>query len=158
MSAAGPGGAPRLYWEDFAPGASEEMGRHTFTEAEIIAFARQYDPQPFHVDAGAAAGSAFGGLIASGWHTCAIGMRMMCDNYINRTQSMGAPGVENIRWPNPVRPGDTVTYTRTVLETRASNSRPQMGLVKSRWDARNQRGEPVLQMEGWGMFGRRPAP
>ncbi len=146
-----------LWWEDFRVGETVEMGSHTFTEEEIVAFARQFDPQPFHTDPEAARDSFYGGLIASGWHTCAVGMRMMCENYVNRALSMGSPGLDNIRWLNPVRPGDTVSYRRTVLETRASRSRPGAGLVKSRWEASNQRGEVVLTMEGWGMFGRRPS-
>jgi acyl dehydratase len=144
-----------LYWEDFSVGESIEMGRHTFSEEEIIAFARQFDPQPFHIDSEAAKQSIYGGLIASGWHTCSIGMRMMCDTYINRSISMGSPGVDNIRWLKPVRPGDTLVYSRTVLEARPSRSRPDAGLVKSRWEAVNQRGETVLTMEGWGMLARR---
>lgn len=145
-----------LYWEDFEVGGPEEIGRHTFEAADIIAFARQFDPQPFHLDAEAAKRSAFGGLVASGWHTCSVGMRLICDSYVNRTLSMGSPGLDNIRWPNPVRAGDTVTYYRSFVEKRASASRPGMGLIKTRWEAKNQRGEPVLTMEGWGMFGRRP--
>lgn len=148
---------PDLWWEDFKAGDIREMGSYTFTEAEIVAFARQFDPQPFHTDPHSAAHSFYGGLIASGWHTCAVGMRLMCDTYINRSLSMGSPGVDNIRWLKPVRVGDTVTYWRHVLETRVSASRPNAGLVKSRWEAVNQRGELVLTMEGWGMFGRRPA-
>ena len=147
-----------LYWEDFQAGMTEEMGRHTFTQGEIIEFARQFDPQPFHVDPEAARASAFGGLIASGWHTCAICMRFICESYINRAVSLGSPGLDNIRWHMPVRPGDTVTYRRTVLETRASKSRPEMGLVRTRSEALNQAGDLVMSMEGWGMFGRRPAP
>jgi acyl dehydratase len=147
---------PVLYWEDFTTGETVEMGSHTFTQDEIIAFARQFDPQPFHIDPEAAKRSAFGGLIASGWHTCSVGMRLMCENYVNRAISMGAPGVGSIRWPNPVRPGDIVTFRRTVLESRASNSRPDMGLLRTRWEGYNQRGELVASMEGWGMFGRRP--
>jgi acyl dehydratase len=146
-----------MWWEDFKVGDSAEMGKHRFTEDEIIAFARQFDPQPFHTDPQAAARSAFGGLIASGWHTCAIGMRLMVEDYVSRTVSLGSPGVDEIRWLKPVRPGDTLTYRRTVLESRASASRPGVGLVKQRWEAANQRGELVLSMEGWGMFGRRPA-
>jgi acyl dehydratase len=145
-----------IWWEDFIAGETVEMGSHTFTSEEIIAFARQYDPQPFHIDPDAARASFFGGLVASGWHTCAIAMRLMCESYVNRTASMGSPGVDNIRWLNPVRPGDTITYRRTVLELRASKSRPNAGLMKSRWDAVNQRGEVVLTMEGWGMLGRKP--
>lgn len=146
-----------MWWEDFKVGDSADIGSHRFTEDEIIAFARQFDPQPFHTDPQAAARSAFGGLIASGWHTCAIAMRLIVENYVNRAASLGSPGVDAIRWLKPVRPGDTLSYRRIVLESRASASRPGVGLVKQRWEARNQRGELVLSMEGWGMFGRRPA-
>ena len=145
-----------IWWEDFKVGDRVEMGRHTFGEEEIIAFARQFDPQPFHVDPLAAKESFFGGLVASGWHTCAVGMRLTVDSHVNQSRSLGSPGLDNIRWQKPVRAGDTLTYSRVVLETRASASRPDAGLVKSRWEAVNQRGETVMTMEGWGMFGRRP--
>ncbi len=145
-----------LYWEDFRPGETAEIGRHTFTEEEIVAFARAYDPQPFHTDPDAARASFFGGLIASGWHTCAVAMRLMVEGYIGRSASLGSPGVENIRWLAPVRPGDTIAYRRVILEARPSESKPGMGLVRSRTEALNQRGEIVMTMEGWGMFRRRP--
>ncbi len=121
-----------LYWEDFRPGETVEIGRHTFGAEEIIAFARQFDPQPFHTDPEAARHTFFGGLVASGWHTCAVGMRLMVEHYIGRAASLGSPGVENIRWLAPVRPGDTLAYRRVILETRPSASRPGMGLVRSR--------------------------
>ena len=145
-----------IWWEDFKLGERAEMGRHTFSEDEIVAFARQFDPQPFHLDPQAARATAFGGLIASGWHTCAVGMRLMVEQYIGRTASLGSPGIEDIRWLQPVRPGDTLTYSRTVTASRASTSRAGVGLVKHRWEAVNQAGETVLTMEGWGMFGRKP--
>ena len=145
-----------LYFEDFLPGETVEIGRHTFTEKEIVAFAAQFDPQPFHTDPEAAKDTFFGGLIASGWHTCAIGMRLMVQHYIGRAASAGSPGVENIRWLAPVRPGDTITYRRVILEARPSESKPDIGLVRSRSEALNQRGETVMTMEGWGMFRRRP--
>jgi acyl dehydratase len=148
---------PLLYWEDFPPGEAIEVGRHTFTEAEIIDFARQFDPQPFHVDPEAARNSFFKGLIASGWHTCAIAMRLMVDKYVGRSASLGSPGLDNIRWLAPVRAGDTITYLRTTTAARPSESKPGVGLVHSRWEAVNQRGEKVMTMEGWGMFRRRPA-
>ncbi len=147
--------ASTLWWEDFAAGATVELGSHTFGAEEIIAFARQFDPQPMHTDPEAARASAFGGLVASGWHTCAIAMRLICERYVNRTVSLGSPGLDSLRWLQPVRPGDTIAYRMTVLETRASHSRPRMGLVKSRFEAFNQNGERVLAMESWGMFGRR---
>jgi acyl dehydratase len=147
-----------IWWEDFKVGERSEMGRHTFGADEIVTFARQFDPQPFHTDPQAARESAFGGLIASGWHTCAVGMRLMVDQYIGRTVSLGSPGIEDIRWLRPVRAGDTLTYSRTVTASRASATRAGVGLVKHRWEAVNQSGETVLTMEGWGMYGRRPAP
>jgi len=147
-----------IWWEDFKVGERSEMGRHTFGADEIVTFARQFDPQPFHTDPQAARESAFGGLIASGWHTCAVGMRLMVDQYIGRTVSLGSPGIEDIRWLRPVRAGDTLTYSRTVTASRASATRAAVGLVKHRWEAVNQSGETVLTMEGWGMYGRRPAP
>ncbi len=145
-----------MSWEDFEVGAHHEMGRHTFTAEEIVAFARQFDPQPFHTDARAAQHSFFGGLVASGWHTCAVAMRLMCDSYLNNSRSLGAPGVDNIRFHKPVRPGDTLLFRRTVLASRLSASRKGVGLVKQRWEALNEQGELVLSMEGWNMFGRRP--
>jgi acyl dehydratase len=145
-----------MWWEDFRIGDTAEIGRHTFTEEEILGFGRQFDPQPFHADAAAAAHSVFGGLIASGWHTCAVGMRLMVQSYLRRTVSLGSPGIDKIRWLKPVRPGDTLAYHRTVIESRASATRKGVGLVKHRWEAVNQAGELVLSMEGWGMFGRRP--
>ena len=147
-----------IWWEDFKVGERSEMGRHTFGADEIVTFARQFDPQPFHTDPQAARESAFGGLIASGWHTCAVGMRLMVDQYIGRTVSLGSPGIEDIRWLRPVRAGDTLTYSRTVTASRASATRAGVGLVKHRWEAVNQAGETVLTMEGWGMYGRRPKP
>ena len=147
--------AELLYWEDFPPGDTLEIGSHTFGEEEIIAFARQFDPQVFHTDPVAAKNSFFGGLVASGWHTCAIAMRLMVDAYVARSASLGSPGLDNIRWLAPVRAGDTITYRRTITEARASESKPDIGLVNSRWEAVNQRGEIVMTMEGWGMFRRR---
>jgi acyl dehydratase len=145
-----------IFWEDFKVGDSFEMGRHTFSAAQIVEFGRQYDPQYFHTDAEAAKQSFFGGLVASGWHTCAIAMRLMCESYLNQSRSLGAPGVDHVRFLKPVRPGDTLTFRRTVLASRPSTSRKGVGLVKQRWEASNQNGELVLSMEGWNMFGRRP--
>ena len=146
---------PEIYWEDFKVGDTELMGEKLVDKAEVIAFATAYDPQPFHIDEEAARRSFFGGLIASGWHTCGMVMRMMCDSYLNKSASLGSPGVDNVRWLKPVRPGDTIRATRQVLETRASSSKPDIGIVKSRWDVHNQNGELVMTMEGIGMFRRR---
>jgi len=132
------------------------MGKHTFTADEIIEFAKKFDPQPIHTDPEAARASYFGGLIASGWHTCAVGMRFAVDSYINSGVSLGSPGLDNIRWLKPVRPGDTITYRRTTLASRPSKSLPGVGLMQGRIEAINQDGEVVMTNEGWGMFGRRP--
>jgi acyl dehydratase len=145
-----------IWWEDFKVGDVTEMGRHTFTEEEIVSFGKQYDPQPFHVDAAEAKAGPFGGLIASGWQVCAVGMRLVDDTFMNRTESFGSPGVEKVRWLKPVRPADTLVYRMTVVESRASASRPAVGLVKHLWEAVNQNGELVLTLEGWAFFGRRP--
>jgi len=144
-----------LFWEDFRVGDTAPIGERTVERDEVIAFARAYDPQPFHIDEAAAEQSVFKGLIASGWHTVAMTMRMMCDSYLNRSASLGSPGVDNVRWLKPVRPGDTLKGRRVVLETRASQSRPDMGVVKMRWEVFNQHDELVMTMEGYGMFGRR---
>ena len=147
-----------IWWEDFKVGDSVEMGRHSFTAQEIVDFGRRFDPQPFHVDAAAAETGFFGGLIASGWQVCAVGMRLVDDSFMNRTESFGSPGIEKVRWLKPVRPGDTLAYRMTVIESRASASRPKVGLVKHLWEAFNQAGELVLTLEGWAFFGRRPSP
>ena len=148
--------AKRYFWEDFQPGRVREFGATTVSRDAVIAFASQFDPQPFHVDEDAARESLFGGLCASGWHTCAMAMRMMCDDYLLEAASLGAPGIDNLRWLKPVFPGDTLGVRLEVLEARPMASRPGVGLVRSRWEVRNQRAEPVLTMEGWGMFRRRP--
>ena len=145
----------KYYWEDFKVGDTAPMGEVVMDKADMIQFANRYDPQPFHVDEAAAKQSMFGGLIASGWQTCALVMRMMVDSYLSDSASLGSPGVDNVRWLKPVRPGDTIRAQRTVLETRASQSKPDMGVVKTRWEAYNQNNEVVMSMEGYGMFTRR---
>ena len=144
------------YWEDFQIGERAELGRHTFTEAEIVEFGRRYDPQPFHIDVEKAKESAFGGLIASGWQTCAIGMRLMVEGYIRQTVSLGSPGIDNIRWLKPVRPGDTLRARFTVVEAIPSRSKPDRGIVRSISEMLNQHGEVVMTVRGMGMFARRP--
>jgi acyl dehydratase len=145
------------YWEDFHVGEVEQIGARTVDRDEVVAFASQFDPQPFHVDEAAAAKSMYGGLIASGWHTCAMVMRMMCDAYLLDSASVGSPGIDGLKWLKPVRPGDTIRAQRTTLESRASQSRPGIGIVKNRWEVFNQEGEMVMSMEGYGMFRRRDA-
>ena len=143
------------YWEDFKVGEVEQIGGKRVDKEEMIAFARQYDPQPFHVDEAAAKQSIYGGLIASGWHTCAMVMRMMCDAYMLHSASVGSPGIDNLKWLKPVRPGDTISARRTTLEMRASKSKPDIGIVNNLWEVFNQSGEMVMSMQGYGMFRRR---
>ena len=145
----------KYYWEDFPVGKVTEFGGIVLTQEDIVRFAKEFDPQPFHVDEDAAKQSMFGGVIASGWHTCALAMRMMCDAYLLESASLGSPGVENIRWLKPVRPGDTLRVRSVVLEARPLESKPHIGLVRNRWEVLNQNGEEVMQMEGFGMFKRR---
>ncbi|MBX9962683.1 MAG: MaoC family dehydratase [Burkholderiales bacterium] len=142
----------KYYWEDFKVGEVSEMGRRLVDRDEVVAFAQQFDPQPFHVDEAAAKASMFGGLIASGWHTVSMVMRMMCDSYLLDSASLGSPGVDHVKWVKPVRPGDTIRAMRTVLESRRSASRPEIGIVKTLWEVFNQDDELVMTMEGYGMF------
>ncbi|MCU7374721.1 MaoC family dehydratase [Paucibacter sp. O1-1] len=144
-------------FEDFQVGQVREFGGRVVDKAEGLSFAAAYDPQPLHLDEEAANASVLGGLSVSGWHTCAMVMRMMCDAYLLDSTSQGSPGIDNLRWLKPVRPGDTLRVRMTVQETKASKSRPQIGLVRSAWEVFNQRDEAVMTMEGWGMFGRREA-
>jgi acyl dehydratase len=149
----------KRYWEDFIVGEALALGATPpVTEEAIIAFARQYDPQYFHVDPVRARESIFGGLVASGWHTASMVMRLWVDAIVSKTVSMGSPGVEDLRWPAPVRPGDTLTSRAVVLETRPSKSRPEMGLVRWRAETSNQRNELVFTMTGTSFIGRRPGP
>ena len=147
--------AIQWYWEDMQVGQVRELGHATLTREEIINFANQFDPQPFHLDEEAARQSVFGGLCASGWHTCSLAMRLMVTNFLCHTSSMGSPGLENIRWLKPVFPGDTLRLQTTVLETRPMGTRPDIGMTRNRWEMFNQHGDKVLHMEGWGMFKRR---
>lgn len=146
---------PEHYFEDFEAGKLYELGSRTVTEEEIVAFAREFDPQPFHVDPEAAAQSVFGGLIASGWHTNAMWMRLYADSMLARAASMGSPGVEELRWLAPVRPGDTLRATLTVLEATPSERRPDRGTIRSRGEMINQDGVTVMSMVARGHFGRR---
>jgi acyl dehydratase len=143
------------YWEDLAPGSVRELGRVTPSTEDIKEFAEQFDPQPFHLDELAGRRSIFGNLCASGWHTCAMAMRLTVDNFLNQSSSMGSPGLENLRWLKPVYPGDTLSLRHTILESRALRTRADTGMVRSRWEMFNQNGEQVLHMEGYGMFRRR---
>lgn len=144
------------FFEDFFAGQEIALGSRTVSEDEIIAFATQFDPQPFHIDHDAAAASQFGGVIASGWHTCSMMMRMVVDGLMAASSSMGSPGVDKVRWHLPVRAGDTLTVSYLTTAVKASASKPDRGVVWSAWKAVNQRGELVCTIEGMGMFGRRP--
>lgn len=148
--------SPRRHFEDFTPGEVIELGDFSLSEDEIVAFARQYDPQPFHVDPELAAESGFGGLIASGWQTVCSFMRLYVDSVLIHTRSLGSPGVEQLKWPRPVRPGDALQARTTVLECRPSRSRPEWGIVRSRGEVvEASTGEPVLQVEAVNFIARR---
>ena len=149
----------KIYWEDFEAGQVRDLGTVTPTREETIAFARQFDPQPFHLDDEAAKASVFGALSASGWHTCAMAMRLMVTNFLHETSSLGSPGLESLKWLKPVFLGDTLRLQVTVLEVKPMGKRPDVGLTRNLWEMFNQHGDKVLHMEGWGMFRRRtPAP
>lgn len=147
----------RLYWEDFQVGSVREFGRMPVTREAVLAFAHDFDPQPFHTDDEAAKHSIFGRLAASGWHTASMAMRMMCDDYLLEAASKGSPGIDNLKWTKPVYPGDNLSVRLTVLEARPMASRPGIGLVRSQWEVLNQDRDVVMTMQGWGMFGRRDA-
>jgi acyl dehydratase len=146
----------RIYFEDMVPGRETRLGEFTLSAEEIIDFASKYDPQPFHLDEASGAKTHFGGLVASGWHTCAATMRVMVDSYLSKTISLGSPGLDEVRWLKPVRPGDVLTVMRLDKESRPSKSKPDRGSVLSETYVVNQHGERVMHMLGWGMFGRRP--
>jgi acyl dehydratase len=145
------------YFEDFKEGDTVELGSFSYTEDEIVEFARKYDPQPMHTDPAAARESVYGGLIASGWQTATSYMRRLVDGIMRDSHSIGSPGVDRLRWLKPVRPGDTLRARFTILEARASNSRPDWGIVRSRGEVLNQNDEVVMDVEAANFFGRRPS-
>src|SRR5580658_11248563 len=136
---------------------TRDCGSVSVDQAEIISFARQFDPQPFHVDPVAAAAGPFGGLIASGWHTAALAMRLLVDNYLSAEASLGGAGADEIRWPYPVRPGDTLRVRATVVESRRSLSKPDRGIVKTLAEAVNQDGQTVMRATAINFLSVRPA-
>ena len=147
-----------IWYEDFVVGRTDRYGRYEVTREEVLDFAGKYDPQPFHLDDGAAAANPlFGRLAASGWHTAAMGMRMTADYWasLGGRSILGGAGIDQLRWLKPVHPGDTLHMRLEVLEARPLASRPEVGLVRSRWDVMNQHNDIVLTMEGYGMFRRR---
>jgi acyl dehydratase len=137
-----------LFFQDFPVGEVFHYGKYDVTEEEIVAFAREFDPQPFHMDKSAGEASILGGLAASGWHICAMMMRIMVDGYFGRTASMGSPGVDEVKWIRPVRPGDRLSCRRTTLEARVSAKRPEMGIVKFRWELFDHNDEKKAEMIG----------
>ena len=144
-----------VYFEDVQVGETRRFGRYAVTRDEIVEYARQFDPQPFHLDEAAAARSIFGGLIASGWHTGAMFIRMICEHAIPGTAATGALGFDDLRWLKPVRPGDTLTARAEVLAAWPSRTKP-IGFVRSRVEMRNQEREVVLSLVGLSMYRRRP--
>jgi acyl dehydratase len=145
----------RYYWEDLQTGSVRELGSYTVSADEIKEFAEQFDPQPFHIDEAAGKRSIFGNLCASGWHTCALAMKLTVENFLNESASMGSPGLESLRWLKPVYPGDTLSLKHRITESRPLRKRREIGLVRSVWEMSNQNGEVVMLMEGYGMFRRR---
>jgi acyl dehydratase len=148
---------PRYAFEDLTPGTTQMLGPFTVTKEALLAYAQEYDAQPFHVDEVAAKDSFIGTLIASGWHTCSINMRLFADDLILDSTAMGSPGIEEVKWIKPVRPGDTLRSRMTILESRPSKSRPSLGLVRFQFEMLNQADEIVFTQKNWVMFRRRDA-
>ena len=145
----------KLSFEDFQPGAINEYGPRLVTREEIVAFAAEFDPQPMHLDEEAGRASMLGGLSASGWHTCCMMMRLAADGFILNSTSMGAPGVDEVRWLAPLRPGRSITLRTTTLETRRSASRPEMGFVKMLFEVIDDAGVTVMTLTSSLIMGRR---
>jgi acyl dehydratase len=148
----------RWAFEDFEPGLELPLGPKLVTAEEIVAFAQDFDPQLFHLDEAAGRESILGGLAASGWHVCAMFMRMMCDAYLLDSTSQGAPGIDEARWKRPVLAGDTLSGKTVVVLKRLSKSRPEIGIVSFRHELFNGRGESVFELANAAMFRSRPAP
>ncbi len=146
---------PTHYWEDFQPGAVTVYGPRLVTREEIVAFAAEFDPQPMHLDEEAARKTLLGGLAASGWHTCCVFMRIVADGYILDSSSMGGPGVDEVRWLRPLRPGTNVRVRATVVESRPSKSRPEMGLTKFSYEMLDESDAAIMTLTTTHMFGRR---
>jgi len=145
------------YFEDYVPGAAYECGSVSFDQASIVTFAKEFDPQPFHVDPVAAAAGPYGGLIASGWHTASAVMRVLVQDYLAAESSLGSAGLDELRWPHPVRPGDTLRVRATVVESRRSLSKPDRGIVKTLIEGINQDGLPALRATAINFMLVRPA-
>jgi acyl dehydratase len=144
-----------LSYEDLEVGKTYVVGSHTFKRDEVVHFAEQFDPQPFHLSEAAGEASMFGGLVASGWHTCSVMMGMLVRNFLKDSTSMGSPGIDEIRWIKPTRVGDTLTMTNSVLGKRVSQSKPDRGIVETQWEGRNQHGELIVTVRSKALFGLR---
>jgi acyl dehydratase len=147
---------PTRYFEDFKVGDVVEAGSRKVTKEEIVAFAREFDPQPFHTDEAAAKETIYGGLIASGWHSGSMLMRMFYEAVFRDAASMGSPGIDELRWLKPVRPGDILSFRATVVEVTPSRSKPDRGLVRSFCELLNQHGEVVMSIKPVNFLLRRP--
>jgi acyl dehydratase len=145
------------YFEDYRPGLVVTGGPIEVSEADILDFARRYDPQPMHTDPTAARAGQFGGLIASGWHTAALMMRLVATEFLSPASGLASPGIDELRWLKPVRPGDTLSLRATVIEARPSGSKPDQGIVRSLVEVLNQKGEVVLTLQPVSIIRRRPA-
>jgi acyl dehydratase len=146
-----------MFLDSYTPGLVRELGPIHVDLDEVVEFARRYDPQPFHIDPEAAAASIYGGIIASGWHTCAMVMRALVDGYISAESSLGSPGIDELRWLAPVRPGDDLRVRITVLHSRPSRTKPDRGIVQSEIAVRNQDDVVVLSMIATNLVRRRVA-
>jgi acyl dehydratase len=146
---------PKLHWEDFQPGAVAIYGPRLVTREEIVAFAAEFDPQPMHLDEMAASATLLGGLGASGWHTCCLMMRIIADGFLLDSTSMGAPGIEEVRWMAPLRPGTRIRVRSTVVDKRASKSRPEMGLAKMNFEVLDDTDAVLMSLVTTFMLGRR---
>jgi acyl dehydratase len=144
------------WFEDFLPGAVYEFGHALVTEAEIIDFACRFDPQPMHIDQEAAARGHFGGLIASGWHTASMMMRLLCDNFLPGHASLGSPGIDELRWTHPVRPDDVLRLKITVLDVIRSRSKPDRGMIRTLIEVLNQNGDVVMSLKAMNLLRLRP--
>ncbi len=143
------------YWEDFKVGDTFEFSGAAITKAEIIEYASEYDPQPFHLDEEAAKSSLLGGLAASGWHSCARLMRLLYDTYLKDAHHLGSPGINEVRWKAPVRPGDEFHVKRTVLDTRSIPGHSDRGMVRVMFDVKNQHGNDLMTMDCYALYLRR---
>lgn len=138
------------YFEDYFAGSVHEFGPVTVEQKEMVAFAKRFDPQPFHIDPAKAKRSIFGGVIASGWYTASVTMRILVDNYVSRVASLGSPGVDALRWLKPVRPGDSLSVRVTVVETKRSRSKPDRGFVRTSVEVYNQNRDVVMTWKSGG--------